>query len=78
MPLLDFIQELERLLGREAEKQWLPMQPGDVLETWADVSELAETIHFYPSTPLREGLRTFVDWYLEYYAYPVVTTTEKE
>ncbi len=65
----DFVHELERLLGKEAEKQWLPLQPGDIPETWADVSRLEAVIGFRPSTELSEGLRAFVAWYLDYYAH---------
>ena len=65
--LLDFVSILERALGRTAVKRFLPMQPGDVLETFADVKELTETIGFAPSTPLETGIRRFVDWYREFY-----------
>ncbi len=62
-----FIETLEELLGRKAEKQFLPMQPGDVLETSADVGALERAVGFSPKTPIREGLRRFVEWYREYY-----------
>lgn len=68
--LLYFLQLLEEFLGREAVKNLLPMQPGDVPETYADVADLARDIDFRPSTPLRVGLRRFVDWYLDYYQLP--------
>ena len=65
--LMDFISELERQLGREAEKEYLPMQPGDVYQTYADVSELMRDFDFKPSTPIEAGLARFVEWFKEYY-----------
>jgi UDP-glucuronate 4-epimerase len=65
--LLLFISVLERLLGKEAQKELVPMQPGDVFETYADVDRLAQAAGFKPSTPLEEGLRKFVEWYRRYY-----------
>lgn len=67
--LMDFIQTLERLLGKEAQKEFLPMQPGDVPQTYADVSDLMEDFDFKPNTPLEEGLVLFVNWFKEYYGY---------
>ena len=66
--LLDFIRTLEEALGVEARKNLLPMQPGDVVETFADVSALERDTGFAPSTPLDEGLRQFVAWYRDYYS----------
>jgi len=65
--LLDFIGILEKALGRAAVKRFLPMQAGDVLETYADVGELVQAIGFSPSTPLETGIARFVEWYREYY-----------
>ena len=65
--LLDFVECLEAAVGREAAKNYLPMQPGDVVQTWADVSELAELIDFRPTTTLQTGVRHFVNWYRDYY-----------
>ncbi|MCC0059251.1 MAG: NAD-dependent epimerase [Hyphomicrobiaceae bacterium] len=65
--LMDFIAAVEKALGREAEKNFLPMQPGDVLETYADVTDLATDVAFSPSTPIKEGVQRFVDWYRAYY-----------
>ncbi|MDD2747859.1 MAG: UDP-glucuronate 5-epimerase, partial [Acidithiobacillus ferrooxidans] len=65
--LLDFIAILEDLLARKADIEWLPMQAGDVIATYADVSELQEAVGFSPATPLRDGLARFVDWYRNYY-----------
>ena len=65
--LLRLIEVLENCLGRKAEKNLLPMQPGDVPATYADVDDLAHDIGFEPGTPIEEGVRRFVDWYREYY-----------
>ena len=67
VPLMDFIEAIERRLGRTAEKRLLPMQPGDVEATFADVSSLVTAVGYKPSTPLSEGIGKFVDWYLEFY-----------
>ena len=64
--LLDFIAALERALGREANKEFLPMQDGDVYQTFADVSALERDFGFRPDTPVETGLRRFADWYLAY------------
>ena len=65
--LMDFIETLEKCLGREAKKEYLPMQPGDVYQTYADVSDLMRDYDFKPSTPIQEGLERFVEWYRSYY-----------
>lgn len=65
--LMDFIATLERHLGVEAKKEYLPMQPGDVHETYADISELQQDVGFRPSTSLEEGLGKFVRWFKDYY-----------
>jgi UDP-glucuronate 4-epimerase len=65
--LLRYIEVLEECLGRKAEKILLPMQPGDVPDTFADVSELVTDIGYRPATPVEQGVRRFVDWYLDYY-----------
>ncbi|HPS57694.1 MAG TPA: NAD-dependent epimerase [Spirochaetota bacterium] len=65
--LLDFIKVLEHELGIEAKKNFLPMQPGDVYATYADVDDLAADTGYRPSTPVNEGLKRFVSWYREYY-----------
>lgn len=61
--LMDFISELEKALGKKAEYNMLPLQPGDVLETYADVDDLIRDVGFKPSTTIQEGLPRFVDWY---------------
>ena len=65
--LLDCIRMLEEALGKKAEMQFLPLQPGDVVSTMADVSELERAVGFRPRTSLREGIRSFVEWYRMYY-----------
>jgi UDP-glucuronate 4-epimerase len=65
--LMDFIETLEKCLGRTAKKEYLPMQPGDVYQTYADVSDLMKDYDFKPDTSIEEGLQRFVSWYREYY-----------
>ncbi|MHB8093054.1 MAG: NAD-dependent epimerase [Syntrophales bacterium] len=65
--LLDFIETLEKQLGKTAVRNYLPMQPGDVPETRADVDDLMADVGFRPATPISEGIRRFVAWYREYY-----------
>lgn len=65
--LLDFIRVIEEELGQEAEKNMMPLQPGDVPETVADIRRSRELLGFDPRTPLREGIRKFISWYREYY-----------
>jgi UDP-glucuronate 4-epimerase len=65
--LLVFIETLEKVIGIEAKKEFLPMQKGDVYQTYADVSDLERDFGFRPDTPIEEGLKKFVEWYREYY-----------
>ena len=65
--LMDFITILEKALGKEAKKEFLPMQPGDVPQTYADVSALERNFDFKPNTSLEYGLGQFSKWYKEYY-----------
>jgi UDP-glucuronate 4-epimerase len=65
--LLRYIEVLEDALGRKAEKRMLPMQPGDVAETYADVTALARDIGYKPSTPIEIGVGRFVEWYRSFY-----------
>ena len=65
--LTKFISVLENCLGKKAKKNLLPMQPGDVPETFADMDDLAEDVGFKPATPIEEGIKKFVEWYREYY-----------
>ncbi len=63
----EFICALEQILGKQAVRNNLPLQPGDVPSTYADISDLNSATGFYPSTPLKAGLEKFTSWYLEYY-----------
>ena len=65
--LLRYIEVLEQCLGRKAEKIFLPMQAGDVADTFADVSELIRDMDYKPATPIEVGVANFVDWYRSYY-----------
>jgi UDP-glucuronate 4-epimerase len=65
--LMKVVTVLEKELGRAAQKQFLPMQPGDVLETFADTGDLAREIGFRPKTSIDEGIRRFVSWYRDYH-----------
>lgn len=65
--LARYIEVLEECLGRKAEKNLLPLQPGDVPDTWADVEDLVRDVGYRPSTPVEVGVRRFVDWYRSYY-----------
>ncbi|MPM54459.1 UDP-N-acetylglucosamine 4-epimerase [bioreactor metagenome] len=65
--LMDFIQTLENALGVMANKRFLPMQPGDVTQTYADITETTRDFGFTPTTPISVGLKKFVDWYRGYY-----------
>ncbi|NJO77648.1 MAG: NAD-dependent epimerase [Cyanobacteria bacterium RM1_2_2] len=66
--LIRFIEVIEQALGKEAKKNLLPMQPGDVPITYADVDELVRDVEFKPDTPLELGIARFVEWYREYYS----------
>jgi len=68
--LLDFIRTIEQCLGVRARMELLPMQPGDVEETYAEVQELAKDFGFRPKTPIQEGIRRFVAWYRSYHGLP--------
>lgn len=65
--LLDFIKEIEAITGLEAKKEFLPMQPGDVEMTWADVTALKRDYNYRPSTDINVGVKKFIEWYREYY-----------
>ena len=65
--LMDYIAAIESCLGKTAEKNLLPLQPGDVPDTWADTEDLAADVGYQPATPIAEGVKNFVDWYLEFY-----------
>lgn len=64
--LTDYIENIEKNLGKEAQKIMMDMQPGDVAKTWADVSALIQDYNYSPSTSIEEGVKKFIDWYKEY------------
>ena len=66
-PLIDFINYLEKILGKTAQKNYLPLQPGDMVKTYADISYSIEKLGYQPKTKLYDGLTQFVNWYREYY-----------
>jgi len=66
--LLDFVKVIEKELGREADKKFLPMQAGDVYATYADVDDIVKDTGFKPSTSIEEGIGKFVQWYKGYYS----------
>jgi UDP-glucuronate 4-epimerase len=68
--LMRYIEVLEDCLGRKAQRNLVPMQAGDVPDTWADVEDLAEDVGYRPNTPVEEGVKNFVDWYVDYYKVP--------
>jgi UDP-glucuronate 4-epimerase len=65
--LLDFVDAIETALGRKAKKNFLPLQPGDVPSTWADVEDLVKNIDYKPSVKVSEGIQKFIEWYKVYY-----------
>ena len=65
--LISFIEAIEKALGKKAEWKMMPLQPGDVERTWADVSSLKRDYDYNPDTPVETGIKLFIDWYREYY-----------
>ncbi|MBC6962318.1 MAG: NAD-dependent epimerase [Nitrosomonas sp.] len=65
--LMDYIAALEKALGKKAEMEMLPLQPGDVPDTYADVSDLVEQFDYKPATPVEQGIANFVAWYRNYF-----------
>ena len=65
--LMDYISALEEALGKEAKKEFLPIQPGDVPDTYADVTDLVEQFGYKPATPVKQGIANFAKWFKEYY-----------
>jgi len=66
--LIKFIEAIEETLGKKAIKEFLDLQPGDVVSTYADVDDLIREVGFKPQTPLETGIKRFVEWYKDYYA----------
>lgn len=67
VPLMDYIGAIEKATGQKAQLNLLPMQPGDVPDTWADSGELIEAAGYQPRTTVEQGVRRFVEWYRDYY-----------
>jgi UDP-glucuronate 4-epimerase len=67
--LLHYIEVIEEALGRKATKNFLPLQPGDVPETFADIDDLVRDVGYRPATPVEVGVRRFVEWFCDYYGY---------
>ena len=65
--LMDYIAAIEKALGKTAKKELLPLQPGDVPDTYAEVDDLAEQFNYKPNTTVQDGIQCFVEWYLGYY-----------
>jgi UDP-glucuronate 4-epimerase len=65
--LIDFIEAIENELGKKAIKEFLPLQPGDVPATFADVSDLVRDVGYKPNTSVAEGVKKFIEWYKKYY-----------
>ena len=65
--LLDFIDAIEKSLGKVAMKEMLPLQPGDVTRTWANVDDLIKDYNYTPNTPIEKGVQEFIKWYLHFY-----------
>jgi UDP-glucuronate 4-epimerase len=72
--LLDFIGAIEKALGMEAKKEFLPLQAGDVPATYADIDALADYVDYRPATSIEHGIGRFVDWYRDYYEHPVASS----
>lgn len=66
--LMKFVEIIENAVGKKANKTFLPMQPGDVICTYAQMDDLYQAVGFRPTTPIEEGLRRFVQWYCEYFS----------
>jgi len=67
--LMRYIEVIEECLGRKAQKNFLPLQPGDVPETCADIDDLVRDVGYRPATQVEEGVRNFVNWFCDYYGY---------
>ena len=64
---MDYIATLEKALGKKAEKEFLPLQAGDVPETYANVDDLVEKFNYKPTTSIEDGINSFVSWYRDYF-----------
>ena len=64
---MEYIKAIENTLGKTAQKEFLPMQPGDVPRTEADVKDLVENLGYKPNTPVQIGIENFIEWYKAYF-----------
>jgi UDP-glucuronate 4-epimerase len=64
---MDFVDAIEKSLGRRAKKNFLPIQAGDVPSTWADLDDLVRDLDYSPRVEIKEGVERFVKWYLDYF-----------
>jgi UDP-glucuronate 4-epimerase len=64
---MDFIEAIEKVIGKKAKKNLLPMQPGDVASTWADTTDLEKDLGYKPYTDVKLGIKNFVEWYRKFY-----------
>ena len=67
MDVLEIVRLIEKAIGKPAMRELLPMQPGDVPETYADSADLKRAVGFAPRTPIEDGVRFFVEWYRDYH-----------
>ena len=65
--LMDFISAIEEYVGRKAVMEFIPIQPGEVEKTWADISDLEHQFNYAPDTSIKEGVKHFIDWYRKYF-----------
>jgi UDP-glucuronate 4-epimerase len=67
--LIKFIEVIEDALGKKANMEFMDLQPGDVVATYADVDDLMEDVGFKPETPIETGIERFIEWYKDFYEY---------
>jgi UDP-glucuronate 4-epimerase len=67
--LIKFIEVIEAALGKKANMEFMDLQPGDVVATYADVNDLIEDVGFKPETPIETGIENFIEWYKDFYRY---------
>ena len=64
----DYISEIEKCLGKKAIKEYLPLQPGDVMNSLSDISKISEEVNYSSSVSYKQGIANFIDWYTDYYS----------
>ena len=69
--LMEFIETIEAVIGKKAKKEFLDLQPGDVVATYADIDDLVRDVGFKPKTPLAQGIEKFISWYRDYFSLPM-------